>query len=157
MRRSAGSAAAPAAHRTPFATLPLGPNQHRLSGTVSTSAGTVLLEPDDLASLDRAISCSGNSPQGSAKCASFPAPPPNLMLAEADDDEDIGAEGMEDEDEDLEAFLENGTDTLRALGKQRRCPHACEGDVETEKKRRREAAASSSSGQPQGHPLVSVV
>ncbi|KAL3114939.1 hypothetical protein niasHT_011375 [Heterodera trifolii] len=90
----------------------LAPAHQRLSGTVSTSAGTVLLESDDLASLDRAIACGNSahqSPQGVAQ-VTLSSLPPNLF-AEADDDEA--------EDEDLDAFLENGTDTLRALGRQR--------------------------------------
>uniref|UniRef100_A0A914ID60 Uncharacterized protein n=1 Tax=Globodera rostochiensis TaxID=31243 RepID=A0A914ID60_GLORO len=109
LRRSGGSQT----HRPQFVTLPALPPAHqRLSGTVSTSAGTVLLESDDLASLDRAIACGNSAHQSPQRLVNGiqSSLPPNLF-AEADDDEA--------EDEDLEAFLESGTDTLRALGRQR--------------------------------------
>ncbi|KAI3411894.1 hypothetical protein GPALN_001955 [Globodera pallida] len=127
LRRSGGSQT----HRPQFATLPALPPAHqRLSGTVSTSAGTVLLESDDLASLDRAIACGNSAHQSPQRLVNGI----QSSLPEADDDEA--------EDEDLEAFLESGTDTLRALGRQR---------PQQQPSEKRDAS-------PQhNHPLVSVV
>lgn len=132
--------------RPPLATLPApsGASQ-RLSGTVSTSAGTVLLESDDLASLDRAIVAQHILPPQLAR----PLPANLFAEAESDDEDDEEAEA----EEQLSAFLEHGTDSLRALGRR----FDDNNNLSALSQSTQAPRAVSDSPPPPKHPLVSVV